>query len=83
MSLVDGLNHKDKEEEPKYFFIHLNKNYIQIEININLQIVLKKSTKLIKISKKISMLKVSDSWCLQVYFFCHVDRHFKQGCEKD
>ena len=59
MSLMDGLNHKDKEEEPKYFFIHLNKNYIQIEININLWIVLKRSTKSIKISNKISLLKVS------------------------
>jgi hypothetical protein len=59
MSLMDGLNHKDKEEEARYFFIHLNKNYIQIEININLWIVFKRSTKSIKISNKISMLKVS------------------------
>ena len=79
---MNGLNQCDKKDEPKYFFIHLNKNYIQIEINIIHKFVLKRSTKIKKISKKISMLEVSYSWGFQVYFLRHVNRHFEQGREK-
>lgn len=34
--LVEGLNKGQKEKEPKYFFIHFNKNYIWNSILINL-----------------------------------------------